>query len=83
MKPYGVMKRAKDWVGLEVITKRDIQNGYCILPAGSRCKVTRAFSGLHLTGPPCGKCGVRVFFSSVGYHAVDPAPVDPPKKGTP
>ena len=72
MKPYGVMKRAKDWVGLEVITKREIQNGYCILPAGARCKVTNAFGGLDLTGPPCKACGVKVFFRKVSYHAVYP-----------
>ena len=81
MKPYGLMKRAKDWVGLTIETTREIRNSLMILPKGSICEVTYAHGGLNLTGSPCEQCGIRVFFRKVPYTDVKPIQVVAVMKG--
>lgn len=83
MGKYGEMKRAKDWVGKDVVTLHDLQNGFYKVPAGSRCLVTSVGGGLRLSGPPCLHCGVKVFIAKVPYNWVKVAPKRSPRVKTP
>lgn len=49
-----------DWVGMIVETRREMRNGMLIIPAGTKCEVTYARSGLTLEADPCPHCGVQI-----------------------
>ncbi|HUU97267.1 MAG TPA: hypothetical protein VM487_16135 [Phycisphaerae bacterium] len=69
-------RRSSDWIGREVRTLREMQNGMIMIPAGTICVVHDSRSGLALQTDPCTRCGVRIFIRGVGWSAVRLLPVE-------
>jgi len=63
-------KRKKDWVGLRVRSRKDLQNSLGKIPAGTIFTVDRNYAGLYLTSDPCPHCGVRFFIIKVPEREV-------------
>lgn len=61
----------RDWVGLKVITLRDMQTSMIVIPLGTECIVTRNYGGLGLTTSKCESCGVRMRINKVPESYVD------------
>ena len=64
-------KLKKDWVGLKVVTLREIRNRLTIIPAGTECIVEKNYGGLRLSTKPCKCCGVGIFITKVPEEDVD------------
>lgn len=61
----------RDWVGLKVITRRDMQTSMIVIPLGTECTVIRNYGGLNLTTSKCESCGVRMRINKVPESYVD------------
>jgi len=60
-------------VGDVVRSRREMRNGYAVLPAGTLFTVRRRFSGYDLDSHPCDRCGVQIRISRVGDAALEAA----------
>lgn len=58
-------------VGDVVRSRREMRNGYAVLPAGTLFTVHRRFSGYDLKSHPCDKCGVQIRINRVEDGAVE------------
>ncbi|MBP6056815.1 MAG: hypothetical protein KA524_00050 [Nitrosomonas sp.] len=68
---FNGMKRAADWVGRKVITIREAENGFFIIPKGTKGVITsQSNTGLVFVGDKCCCCGVQTRISRLPYHAV-------------
>ena len=56
---------AKEVVGQTVRTRRELQNGYMRVPAGTLATITHKRDGYNLETEPCGECGVSVSITRV------------------
>lgn len=72
---YNGMKRARDWVGKDVMLAREIETGAARHPAGLRGRiVSQSARGLDFEREPCACCGVRCRITRLGYFDVELAP---------
>ena len=60
-------------VGDVIRSRREMRNGYAVLPAGTLFTVRRRFSGYDLDSHPCDKCGVQIRISRVDDDALEAA----------
>ena len=65
------LRLKRDWIGGYVQTRRKMQNGYVVIPAGTICEVTDSYRGLALTSAPCEHCGMQARISRVSEASVD------------
>lgn len=61
----------REFRGRKVKTLVVLSNGWCKIPQGAVCTVTKKLGGLHLEIDPCPHCGVRVRISYVPPKDVD------------
>lgn len=61
----------REFRGRKVKTLVVLSNGWCKIPPGTVCTVTKKLGGLHLESDPCPHCGVRVSISYVPPKDVD------------
>jgi hypothetical protein len=75
IKPDWAPRRLKDLVGMEVTTRREMRNGYIVIPANSRVQVysATAWHKIHIVGQKCDCCGVQPVMQRV--HIADLAPI--------
>lgn len=64
-------RRYRFKVGDVVCSRREMRNGYAILPAGTLFTVKRRFSGYDLDAHPCDKCGVQIRINRVDDGALE------------
>jgi len=57
--------------GLKVVSRREMRNGWAVLPAGTVFTIERKGKGLHLLSDPCPTCGIKVPISRVQPYDVD------------
>ncbi len=60
-------------IGDVVSSRREMRNGYAILPAGTLFTVRRRFGGYDLDSHPCDRCGVQLRMTRVDDRHVDAA----------
>ena len=65
------LRYKRQWAGLKVRTLKPLSNGWCTIPQGTDCVVTRNWGGLRLTSDPCPSCGVSVHISRVAEYKVE------------
>lgn len=68
----GSLKRKWDWVGLVVRTKKEMRNGWGVIPAGTEMVVTHQRSGAHLASKPCACCGLTAIIAKVELSCLEP-----------
>ena len=70
---YKTYKRStsKQLEGRKVVSRREMRNGYAVLPAGTVFTIEHKSKGLHLLSDPCPTCGVKVPISRVQPIDVD------------
>ncbi|MDE2469104.1 MAG: hypothetical protein KGL35_10280, partial [Bradyrhizobium sp.] len=67
-RPKWAPRRLMDLFGHERVTRRDMESGVMVIPAGARVTVTSgsiAWNKLRIIGPKCDCCGVRAAMSRV------------------
>jgi hypothetical protein len=67
-------KLVRDTKGLHVVTLRDIETGWQIVPAGTVAVVSQSsqWSNLAIATAPCVFCGVRVIVKKLDKNALQP-----------
>lgn len=61
----------REFRGRKVKTLVELSNGWCRIPPGTVCTVTKKYDGFDLLGDPCITCGVKVAISHVPPRDVD------------
>ena len=64
-------KLRRDWIGCTVRAKRDIRNGYMMLPAGTLFIVDSAHRKANLRSKRCDCCGMWMFVTQVEWDALE------------
>jgi len=64
-------KLKRDWVGLRVVTKKELKNSYGTIPRGTSCKVTKNYGGLYITAIPCEHCNFEIHMTKVSESSVE------------
>ena len=74
MAPPPGKTKVLDWNGLTVRTRRELENGSTVVPAGMTCsaEIGRGGTGLTIRTQPCQCCGVRVVMTRVHSSDVEP-----------
>lgn len=75
-RPKWAPKRLMDLVGVEVMTRREMQNSYVSIPVGTRVKIDNAtaWHKINIVGSSCECCGVKPVMARVHIDDLRPLP---------